>query len=325
MTGQVVERETVPGRAGQHRIKLKVGNRDLYGADFLWVDEASIARREYPADVAVIERTEWGAPHRDAQGGADDGDRWWRRARGAGRARESGCPRPARVRAADPRAIEKGDIGADQPRAGEDPPRACGGSSEGRHRRGPRWTPSRRELAPLQARLPGARRSARAPARVGAVERGGGGRPGARRRSCRSPRWSTSTSRTRWARSPSPRTTRAQVWEFVADEPARVQHRGRRVPRHLRHRDDGGDHEHPGDAARRARRLLPARVREAGPLRERGAHRGQQPGRRAVHRVRRVRRRVLHLLRGRHHRPPVLSPSRCPRRPTARAASCGPR
>ena len=38
MAGQIVEREAVPGKADQHRIKLKVANRDLYGADFLWVD-----------------------------------------------------------------------------------------------------------------------------------------------------------------------------------------------------------------------------------------------------------------------------------------------
>jgi phosphate transport system permease protein len=61
MTGQVVDREPVPGAPGQHRLKLKVGNRDLYGADFAWVDEARIARREHPADAAVIERVEWGA------------------------------------------------------------------------------------------------------------------------------------------------------------------------------------------------------------------------------------------------------------------------
>ncbi len=60
VTGQVVERERVPGAGGQYRIKLKVGNRDLYGADFLWVNEADIQRRESPPDVAVIERTEWG-------------------------------------------------------------------------------------------------------------------------------------------------------------------------------------------------------------------------------------------------------------------------
>jgi len=60
LAGQVVDREPVPGAAGQHRIKVKVANRDLYGADFQWVDEGEIVRREYPPDIAVIERTEWG-------------------------------------------------------------------------------------------------------------------------------------------------------------------------------------------------------------------------------------------------------------------------
>jgi len=60
LTGQLVEREGIPGQLGEHRIKLKVGNRDLYGADFVWVDESQIARRESPADIVVIERTEWG-------------------------------------------------------------------------------------------------------------------------------------------------------------------------------------------------------------------------------------------------------------------------
>ncbi len=60
LTGQIAEREVVPGKPGEYRIKLRVGNRDLYGADFVWVDEGQIARREYPVDIAVIERTEWG-------------------------------------------------------------------------------------------------------------------------------------------------------------------------------------------------------------------------------------------------------------------------
>ena len=60
MTGQIVDREAVPGRAGQARVKVKVGNRDLYGADFAWVDESAIARRERPMDAVVVERTEWG-------------------------------------------------------------------------------------------------------------------------------------------------------------------------------------------------------------------------------------------------------------------------
>ncbi len=60
LTGPVVERERIPGAPGQYRIKVKVANRDLYGADFVWADEPQIATRERPADVAVVERTEWG-------------------------------------------------------------------------------------------------------------------------------------------------------------------------------------------------------------------------------------------------------------------------
>ncbi|MGH7308196.1 MAG: phosphate ABC transporter permease PstA [Candidatus Rokuibacteriota bacterium] len=60
LTGHTVDRERVPGRAGEFRIKMQVGNRDLYGADFVWVDETRVVARAYPQDVAVIERTEWG-------------------------------------------------------------------------------------------------------------------------------------------------------------------------------------------------------------------------------------------------------------------------
>ena len=60
LTGPLAEREPIPGKGEAWRIKLKVANRDLYGADFVWVDEAAVVRRERPADVAVIERSEWG-------------------------------------------------------------------------------------------------------------------------------------------------------------------------------------------------------------------------------------------------------------------------
>jgi phosphate transport system permease protein len=60
LTGMIVERESIPGATGQYRIKVRVANRDLYGADFVWVDETQITGRERPHDVAVIERTEWG-------------------------------------------------------------------------------------------------------------------------------------------------------------------------------------------------------------------------------------------------------------------------
>ena len=60
VSGLLVERESIPDKSGQYRVKLKVANRDLYGADFQWVDESAIARRDYPRELVVIERTEWG-------------------------------------------------------------------------------------------------------------------------------------------------------------------------------------------------------------------------------------------------------------------------
>ena len=110
MTGQVADREPIPGRTGQYRIKLKVANRDLYGADFQWVDENQIAKREYPADVVVIERTEWGTliggikeVRHNGQVVASGSE--------AGRAEVGGrLPEAGRLRT-EIRRIEKGEIG----------------------------------------------------------------------------------------------------------------------------------------------------------------------------------------------------------------------
>jgi len=66
LAGQVMEREQIPqpgappGTPERYRIQLKVGNRDLYGADFVWVDEDAIAGREIPPDAVLIQRREWG-------------------------------------------------------------------------------------------------------------------------------------------------------------------------------------------------------------------------------------------------------------------------
>jgi phosphate transport system permease protein len=110
LTGQVVERESIPGRAGQSRIKLKVGNRDLRAADFVWVEESRITRREQPPDVAIVERTEWGPLIGTVRQLREDG-----RAVAAGPAAWAAAgPRlaeAARVRA-DIRRIEAGEIGA---------------------------------------------------------------------------------------------------------------------------------------------------------------------------------------------------------------------
>lgn len=64
--GQVMEREEIPqpgappGTPKKYRLQVKQGNRDIYGQDFVWVDESRIVRRERPDDAVVIERREWG-------------------------------------------------------------------------------------------------------------------------------------------------------------------------------------------------------------------------------------------------------------------------
>ena len=66
VVGQLTGREAIPDSVtpdsldGKFRIQVKVGNRDLYGLDFRWVDEDQIQAREQPRDVLDIERREWG-------------------------------------------------------------------------------------------------------------------------------------------------------------------------------------------------------------------------------------------------------------------------
>ncbi len=66
LAGRVAARERIPdpdaapGTADRWRIKVKQGNRDLTGEDFVWVDESAIRSRTTPADLVVLERREWG-------------------------------------------------------------------------------------------------------------------------------------------------------------------------------------------------------------------------------------------------------------------------
>ncbi|HEX4826571.1 MAG TPA: phosphate ABC transporter permease PstA [Candidatus Polarisedimenticolaceae bacterium] len=43
-----------------HRVQLKIGNREITGADFKWFDEAQIGARALPANAILLERLEWG-------------------------------------------------------------------------------------------------------------------------------------------------------------------------------------------------------------------------------------------------------------------------
>ncbi len=63
--GEIWDRERIPetdtdSKQAQYRIRVKIGNRDLYSLDFRWVDESEIERRFEPEHALVLERSEWG-------------------------------------------------------------------------------------------------------------------------------------------------------------------------------------------------------------------------------------------------------------------------
>jgi phosphate transport system permease protein len=65
--GQETAREKIPqamsvreGKKQGYRIQIKRGNRDIYGSDFIWIDEDQIQSRQYPENALLIERLEWG-------------------------------------------------------------------------------------------------------------------------------------------------------------------------------------------------------------------------------------------------------------------------
>jgi len=57
--GQVTQTEKNP-ISGIRRLQMKVGNRDVFGQDFRWIDERDIASRSLPADAVLLERREHG-------------------------------------------------------------------------------------------------------------------------------------------------------------------------------------------------------------------------------------------------------------------------
>jgi phosphate transport system permease protein len=116
VAGELVQRQAIPNpgqpdHLKKHRLQLKIGNRDLYGLDFRWIDEDEIAKREQPRGLFLVERSEYGpfvgTPVKIADGAQDV-------ATGA-EAVQARLPelvaKAARDRAAV-RAIEKDEIGA---------------------------------------------------------------------------------------------------------------------------------------------------------------------------------------------------------------------
>jgi len=62
--GEVQGGESIPVTPADptpgERLRLKIGNRDVYGLDFRWIDERDIARRDLPPTSTFLERYEWG-------------------------------------------------------------------------------------------------------------------------------------------------------------------------------------------------------------------------------------------------------------------------
>ena len=63
--GELAGREAIPDpgqpdHLKRQRMQLQVGNRDLYGFDFRWIDEDQIAQRELPRGAFFVERREYG-------------------------------------------------------------------------------------------------------------------------------------------------------------------------------------------------------------------------------------------------------------------------
>jgi phosphate transport system permease protein len=58
---EVIPRSVTPDRPeGKGRLRVKIGNRDLYGLDFKWVNDDQVLSQAYPTDVVLLERREWG-------------------------------------------------------------------------------------------------------------------------------------------------------------------------------------------------------------------------------------------------------------------------
>ena len=64
--GMQVGREKIPNfgspdeKPDRYRVQIKKANRDIYGSDFVWVDEDTIKTMQVPEKVVVVERREWG-------------------------------------------------------------------------------------------------------------------------------------------------------------------------------------------------------------------------------------------------------------------------
>jgi phosphate transport system permease protein len=59
--GELVGQDTSAQKPTEQRLQFKIGNRDLYGLDFTWIEEKELSEElSYPESVTVFERMEYG-------------------------------------------------------------------------------------------------------------------------------------------------------------------------------------------------------------------------------------------------------------------------
>ncbi|MFQ5673702.1 MAG: phosphate ABC transporter permease PstA [Nitrospinales bacterium] len=114
--GEIVARETIPQPDAPpetpplHRIKIKQGNRDMSGVDFVWIDEASIVSKRYPPEATVFERLEWGDFYGVVEAVKESGQATARGGEAAWRKLQEQLPRTTKV-VGRIKTIQKKDIG----------------------------------------------------------------------------------------------------------------------------------------------------------------------------------------------------------------------
>lgn len=63
LTVEDIPKNNLPEELREKKLKrwqLKIGNRDVYGSDFMWIDESSVTQLNYPENAVMLERTEFG-------------------------------------------------------------------------------------------------------------------------------------------------------------------------------------------------------------------------------------------------------------------------
>lgn len=74
--GPITDKAKSKKYPGKQRYQIKVGNRDLYGLDFKWIEGEEVAHRSIPSDAWCIERMEYGNFYASSIEHLEEKDEW---------------------------------------------------------------------------------------------------------------------------------------------------------------------------------------------------------------------------------------------------------